>query len=173
MSGRKSTLEHQFWKHVVPEPNSGCWLWSGSTDRKGYGQLRVFIAPGLSRLTGATHVSLRLVGREVLPGMLACHHCDNPPCVNPDHLFIGTPMTNTHDAMSKGRLKPPPIKQPGRTRRPEGMCLNGHVLINGYLRPDGVMACRECMRENKRQLRAKRVAAGLTTRGLPRIAGYV
>jgi len=96
------TLEQRFWDYVSCEPNSGCWLWEGSRDRKGYGQLRISHS-GPRSLRYATHISLELDGRPVPAGMLACHTCDIPSCVNPDHLFIGTPLQNTADMIAKGR----------------------------------------------------------------------
>jgi hypothetical protein len=51
----------------------------------------------------ATHISLELVGRKLPRGLHALHHCDNPPCVNPDHLFPGTDMDNYQDSIKKGR----------------------------------------------------------------------
>lgn len=101
---RRGGLEAQFEAFVHPEPNSGCWLWGGSTDRKGYGQLRV----SSNHLRYATHVALEIAGRPLPAGMIACHHCDNPGCVNPDHLFAGTSRDNTRDMMAKGRHVPPP-----------------------------------------------------------------
>lgn len=93
-------LRERFWGHVVPEPNSGCWLWDGATNKYGYGVVK----RGGSRGTmPATHASLMLSGRPVPAGLFACHHCDNPPCVNPDHLFVGTHQDNTRDMMAKGR----------------------------------------------------------------------
>jgi len=99
---RKSrSLEQRFWDYVSCEPNSGCWLWDGSYDRKGYGQLRLKKS---SRY--ATHIALALDGRPVPAGMLACHHCDIPSCVNPAHLFVATAQQNTADMMAKGRNRP-------------------------------------------------------------------
>lgn len=91
-------LAVRFEKHFTPEPNSGCWLWFGATDSRGYGQMRI-----AKRARHATHVSLELVGRTVPTGMQACHHCDTPECVNPEHLFIGTMKDNVADMMAKGR----------------------------------------------------------------------
>ncbi len=164
------SVEERFWRFVSPEPNSGCWLWCGSTDKKGYGQLRIR-QRGAGALAYATHVSLRLHGRPIRDGMQACHHCDVPACVNPDHLFIGTQLDNIHDAMAKGRHVPPPnmlgIKRGHHLRT---NCQNGHELSNDnvYVRPDGVRVCRACRMEHKRRMRRRLAAAGLTSRGTPR-----
>lgn len=101
---KNRTLEQRFSDFISPEPNSGCWLWDGAYDRKGYGQLRVAIK-GSASLRYATHIALELAGRPVPPGFLACHHCDVKSCVNPSHLFIGTAQQNTDDMISKGRMR--------------------------------------------------------------------
>lgn len=92
-------LPDRFFSKVSPEPNSGCWLWLGSAHRLGYGQLRVE-----GRAVLATHVSLELARRpRPFPEACARHKCDNPNCVNPDHLEWGTLKDNSHDAAVRGR----------------------------------------------------------------------
>lgn len=105
----------RFERHFSPEPNSGCWLWIGATDRRGYGQLR---DGGRNRV--ATHVALELDGRPVPKGMFACHKCDNPSCVNPAHIFIGTQLDNMRDALRKNRMNVSGLefgRRPGVPRR--------------------------------------------------------
>jgi hypothetical protein len=93
---RGLTPEQYFWKHV--RKNRGCWRWRGYTDGYGY---------GLWRMNGvhyrATHVAWEMTYGTLPQGMHVFHHCDNPPCVNPDHLFIGTMADNIKDMYSKGR----------------------------------------------------------------------
>lgn len=82
-----------FWDRVLPEPNSGCWLWTGRATVLGYGQLRTQYA---HRFSYALH--------KQDPGSLnVCHRCDVPSCVNPDHLFLGTQKDNIQDMFAKGR----------------------------------------------------------------------
>jgi hypothetical protein len=108
------TLTARFWKHVEKGP--GCWLWSGTLRPDGYGVLsRGAKSAGLVR----SHVlSWELAnGKPVPPGMFVCHRCDVRHCVNPDHLFVGSPKENQHDMMAKGRWSPPPLLRGTRNPR--------------------------------------------------------
>jgi len=78
--------------------SSGCWEWSGLRFSPGYGRLD---------LDGVQYRVHRLVYQycvgDLPEELVVCHHCDNPPCCNPDHLFIGTKQDNLIDALTKGR----------------------------------------------------------------------
>lgn len=82
------------------ERSDGCWLWLGAIDRDGYG---IFTYAG--QTFRAPKVALQLDGRPVPDGQYACHHCDNPGCVNPAHLYPGTPTQNMRDAIERDRVR--------------------------------------------------------------------
>jgi hypothetical protein len=84
----------------MPEPNSGCWLWTASLRNDGYGQVR-----HQGDMDGAHRVSWRIHIGEIPKGMQVLHRCDTPTCVNPDHLFIGTHGDNMKDAANKMRFR--------------------------------------------------------------------
>ena len=87
--------EERFWPKVEPEPNSGCWLWNGAVDKRGYGRLGRTLAHRISY-----EIAYGRPGR----GLYVCHTCDVPGCVRPDHLFLGTQSDNIRDAATKGRI---------------------------------------------------------------------
>lgn len=92
-------LRVRFERYVFIEPNCGCWLWTGSCDKRDYGQLR-----HEGKILYATHASLQLDGRpKPFPKAYALHSCDTPNCVNPAHLRWGTQTDNARDAMARNR----------------------------------------------------------------------
>lgn len=100
MSGVMKPLREAFDERWIPEPNTGCWLWTGSIDKDGYGVLSR--GAGKPQLK-AHRVSVALSGRSIPPGMCACHKCDTPCCVNPNHIYVGTRAENNRDISLRAR----------------------------------------------------------------------
>ncbi len=90
----------QFWSKVDIHKPDECWLWTGSITRAGYGRI------WFQHTRTTTHrVAWELTHGPIPEGMHICHSCDTPPCVNPDHLWLGTNLDNMHDKSIKGRVK--------------------------------------------------------------------
>lgn len=105
-----------------------CWLWTGGKQGKGYGQ---FFLPG-GKPIGAHRYSWMLHnGAEIPPGMHVMHSCDNPPCVNPAHLRVGTNRENLQDCAAKGR-------NPGNTTRRGGRPQKWDPSIVAAMRAQGM-----------------------------------
>lgn len=88
-------------QNYIPVPECGCWIWLGARDQYGYGKLG---SHGRHMLS-AHRLFYTFYKGEIPEGMSVCHKCDTPPCVNPDHLFLGTPLDNARDRERKGRGK--------------------------------------------------------------------
>ena len=94
------TTKERLLEKCVPEPNTGCWLWTEYCNEWGYGRLRV---NGKKML--AHRASWETFIGPIPDGLRVCHHCDTESCINPDHLFTGTDKDNVHDCIKKGRFK--------------------------------------------------------------------
>lgn len=98
LTSATQSFRDRFWSKVDQRGPDECWEWTAYRKPSGYGQFTltkgVFIT--------ASRVSLALT-MPLMAGVVACHRCDNPPCVNPAHLFTGTQRDNTEDCISKGR----------------------------------------------------------------------
>jgi hypothetical protein len=88
------TIEERFWSKVVK--TDSCWLWNGAKSAKGYGVFEVY-----GHTERAHRVSYRMAHGPVKSNMLICHKCNNPGCVNPNHLYMGTNGDNMRDRFRK------------------------------------------------------------------------
>lgn len=93
------TPEERFWHHV--SKSDGCWEWTAHRLRRGYGQISITHRDK----TSAHRFSWELHFGKIPEGLFVCHKCDNPPCVRPDHLFLGTHQDNVRDRDLKGRAR--------------------------------------------------------------------
>lgn len=122
-----------FWRHSGKRGDDECWEWELARDRKGYGRIK------LHRVSWQAHrMAWKLTHGEIPAGLYVCHKCDNPPCVNPKHLFLGTHSDNLRDCVAKGRHISP---LRGMTH-----CKRGHQFteVNTRRSGDGYRRCRKC-----------------------------
>jgi len=85
--------------HVEIDHASGCWVWKFSRNNKNYGRKKT----KQRNSTLAHRLSYEIFKGRIPEGLIVCHKCDNPPCCNPDHLFVGTFKDNSQDCIAKGR----------------------------------------------------------------------
>ena len=138
----KKPFEQRFWERVSkngpPQPHmtTRCWEWIGTKDTHGYGQLRV-----KGTMTLMHRFSYNLHYGEIPNKLCVLHECDNPSCVNPNHLWLGTKGDNTRDMERKGRAYHPRGISNGRHTKPES-AVRGETHSSAKLTDDYVKEIR-------------------------------
>jgi hypothetical protein len=93
------TLEERFWSKVKIGRPDDCWEWQASRTKKGYGSFGITSR----KVVGAHRIAWELTNGSIPEGLEVLHSCDNPPCCNPAHLFLGTKKDNRIDCVNKNR----------------------------------------------------------------------
>jgi hypothetical protein len=139
----------RFWSHV--DVTDGCWNWN-LVLVNGYGVVNL----GKKGLIIKAHRFSWILanGQDIPEGLFACHHCDNPACVRPDHLFVGTASDNSRDRDRKGRHRSGRIE----AFRAQTHCIHGHPFdeANTYRNKDGSRNCKACHAAREREYRRRR-----------------
>jgi len=129
---------------LIDKSDSGCWEWKAAK-RHGYGQFA--LKTDGKWITRAAHrISVEHFHKAEIGKLFVCHKCDNPSCVNPEHLFLGTQLDNLLDAKAKNRIYKGGPGIPWTRKKTH--CLNGHPLSGENLsKYSGRRVCKACMRQ--------------------------
>jgi hypothetical protein len=117
------------------EKAEGCWIWKGPKSVNGYGSFQY------RRTSNSAHrIAFEFLKGPIPEGLQVLHRCDNPPCVNPEHLFLGTNLDNVKDKVQKGRQR-------------RNHCKRGHELTGDNAMANGrFRTCRACYQMRREKL---------------------
>lgn len=146
-------ISERFWRHV--DKSGECWIWTGAhqpfgkAHGAGYGNMNL----GSGRYAPTHRVSWELHNGPIPNGLWVLHRCDNPKCVRPEHLFLGTQRDNARDMMKKRRGRGQFVTL--------SHCAKGHPMFgeNLYTKPNGARRCRTCHRDENKMRREKSAQA--------------
>lgn len=139
--------EQRFWRKV--DRSGDCWLWMGSRSTFGHGKFYRSSPPGVKMPAVPAHrYAHELLVGPVPESLVVRHKCDNAPCVNPDHLELGTVADNNHDKKVRGRAR--------NGRESVSHCPQGHAYddVNTYVDNRGKRYCRTCQNRRRAERRA-------------------
>lgn len=133
-----TTMCDNFWSNTKKNENTGCIEWIRGLNDRGYGMLRVSTGKSMK----AHRFAWELVNGKIPDGKMVLHKCDNPPCCNPEHLFLGTQKDNLEDMTRKGR------RWPGNPERfgPQ----DGENNNRSKLKKENVLEIKHLLREGKK-----------------------
>ena len=161
----------RFNAYVYHEPNTGCWLWGGGVSKSGYGVFCASAAKG-DRMKDSAHRIAWATANKTAPakGMSVCHKCDVKTCVNPDHLFLGTPKENTADMFRKGRWVQPSRNNPAKGET-HGSKTKPHCVLRGEVHAGAKLSEADVLavRASHRTLTDEALVHGVTPQAIYRI----
>lgn len=158
MPAKRIPLSERLDRLIIPEPNSGCWLWLGAVtgpSKAPYPAIKIR-CDGVPKMKKAHRVVYEHLREKIPDGALLCHRCDNTYCVNPDHMFIGSHSDNNNDMLKKGRSFLRGLTRVNLDQKALEFCPSGHPYSgeNLYIYR-GERHCRTCRRRHDLNHKAK------------------